>query len=204
MRSGLSGLLAAILLLSLCLTACSPASRVEDFAYAGGEIKAMVYGTMTRVTSDGYSGSPAIPGESVTGRPLSVAAAVMLGAPTQEGGRLLTVSFSEPTALAGLTVKGRLCADGVAVAEAAAVGEQSWGGEEAAGLSPLLRYAVALLPVGDIVNTTPDAGGQHTVTRQTANGGKASFTFDQNCPIPVRVILSDSYEILDLLVDLTA
>ena len=185
MRFFLACLLVFCLL--FCSTACSPAST-DPFAYAASPFSVTVEGTY-------------LPASDEDGTPRPFAARITVGAPMNEDSALrnLTVTFTSPDTLAGATVTATLspATDGgysraVTFAYPSDYGEVRFTatGEE---LDGLLRFAEALLPIGDVTERSPTAeDGSYTVTRKTADGGReAVFVFVAGETFPRRVILTD-------------
>ena len=185
MRLLLSCLLVFCLL--FCSTACVPAHG-DPFAYAAAPFSVTVAGTYLPASDEG-------------GTPRPVAATVTAGAPV--GGaptlRDMTVTFTSPDTLAGVTVTVTLspATDGsysraVTFAYPSAYGEIQViaKGREFDGF---LRFAEALLPLGDVTERSPTAeDGSYTVTRKTADGGgEAVFVFAEGETFPRRVTLTD-------------
>lgn len=194
MRLLLSCLLAFCLL--ICSSACVPAQG-DPFAYAAAPFSVTVEGTYLPVNDEG-------------GTPRPVAATVTAGAPV--GGdptlRNLTVTFTSPDTLAGATVTATPspAADGgyaraVTFSYPSEYGEVGFTatGEE---LDGLLRFAEALLPIGDVTERSPTAeDGSYTVTRKTADGGReAVFVFAAGETFPRRVTLTDGKGGVELMV----
>ena len=111
--------------------------------------------------------------------------------------RDLTVTFTAPDTLAGLTVTATLSTapDGtvgrvVSLSYPSEYGDVSMtaeGGE----LDGLLRFAEALLPLGDVAEVSPVAAdGSCTITRR-AGERVATFTFVEGRRLPVSVTLTD-------------
>ena len=160
-----------ILCLVFCSTACSPAPR-DPFAYAAAPFSVTVEGTY-------------LPANDPEGTPRPVAAMVTAGVPI--GGDLalrdLTVTFTAPTSLRGVTVTAALspAADG-SYGRAVAFSYPSDYGEvrfTATGneLDGLLRFAEALLPVGDVAEVSPVAeDGSFTIV--FLGDGKTDFRLE--------------------------
>ena len=176
-----------ILCLVFCSTACSPAPK-DPFAYAAAPFSVSVEGTY-------------LPANDPEGTPRPVAALVTAGAPI--GGdptlRNLTVTFTAPASLQGVTVTATLspASDGT-VARSVILSYPSDYGEvkvTAAGneLDGLLRFAEALLPVGDAAEiSSVDKDGSYTVTRRAGDGGRETvFVFTEGAVFPSAVILTD-------------
>lgn len=176
-----------ILCLVFCSTACTPAPK-DPFAYAAAPFSVSVEGTY-------------LPANDPEGTPRPFAAIVTAGTP--EGGdpalRDLTVTFTAPPSLRGVTVTAALspAPDGTVTRSVVFTYPSEYGevtvtarGDE---LDGLLRFAEALLPVGDVTEVSPAAeDGSHTVTRKTADGGReAVFWFAEGNALPVRVTLTD-------------
>ncbi len=212
----------AVLLISvvMCLSACSPPSGVtNDFSYADNSFSASVEGTFTRLSSDGYSGSEGLVGTPLTGVPQAVAATVTVGEPTPDG-RSVSVTFSEPAALAGVTVTGMWggTESGTAVTVTYPEGVAlPLSPDAASAFAPLLRFGTALLPTGDIMAVSPyltgdpqggiDSGARRTVTRREAGVDReVQFTFaDKAEPLlPRRVTVKTPAEQIELSVGAVA
>ena len=185
MRLLLSCLLAVCLL--FCSTACVPAQG-DPFAYAASPFSVTVEGTYLPANDEG-------------GTPRPVAATVTAGAPV--GGdptlRDMTVTFTSPDTLAGVTVTATLspATDG-GYARAVTFAYPSDYGEiqviaKGREFDGFLRFAEALLPLGDVTERSPTAeDGSYTVTRKTADGGReAVFVFAEGETFPRRVTLTD-------------
>jgi hypothetical protein len=184
-----------------CSTACSPAPK-DPFAYAAAPFSVTVEGTY-------------LPANDPDGTPRPVAATVTAGSPV--GGdptlRDLTVTFTAPSSLRGATVTATLspAAEGTrlngAVAKTVAFSYPSDYGEvrfTATGeeLDGLLRFAEALLPIGDVTERSPaDEDGGYTVARKTADGGwEAVFVFAEGEAFPRKVTLTDGKGWVELMV----
>ena len=180
--------------LLFCFTACTPAPR-DSFAYAAEAFSATVRGTYTPV------------GDST---PRSFTARVTAGAPV--GGdptrRDLAVVFSSPPSLKGVTVTATLTPgpDGTDQRSVVFTYPSEYGnieipakGEEFDGL---LRFAEALLPVGDLAAISPVAeDGTHTVTRITADGTRSAvFRFSPEQALPLHVMVQEGDTTLDFTV----
>ena len=188
-----------ILCLVFCSTACSPAPR-DPFAYAAAPFSVTVEGTY-------------LPANDPEGTPRPVAAMVTAGAPV--GGdptlRDLTVTFTAPTSLRGVTVTAALspAPDG-GYGRAVAFSYPSDYGEvrfTATGneLDGLLRFAEALLPIGDAVEVSPVAeDGSFTVTRRWGDGAReAVFSFAEVGALPTEVRVEDPFGSLSVRVTAT-
>ena len=194
MRLLLSCLLAFCLL--ICSSACTPAQG-DPFAYAAVPFSVTVEGTY-------------LPANDPSGAPRPVAATVTAGAPVNGDPTLrdLTVTFTAPSSLRGATVTATLspAADGgysraVAFSYPSDYGEVRFTatGEE---LDGLLRFAEALLPIGDVTERSPaDEDGGYTVTRKTADGTReAVFVFAEGAGFPRKVTLTDGKGWVELMV----
>ncbi len=198
------GLTLWLLLAVALLTACSPPAPRDDFAYARTSFSLTVKGTY-------------LPESDPDGTPRPFAATVTAGAPTageEPAARDLTVTFTEPASLQGVTVTARMtpASDGSppsgAVTRSVVFAYPSDHGvvevtAKGAEFDGLLRYAEALFPIGDIVEVSPRAeDGSHTVTRRTADGNReAVFTFAEGRVYPVEVALKDGRGILRMRVE---
>ena len=176
-----------ILCLVFCSTACSHAPK-DPFAYAAAPFSVTVEGTY-------------LPASDHEGTPRPMAATVTAGAPVNGDSTLrdLTVTFTAPEALAGVTVTAALspAPDGTILrsvvfsypSEHGELRVTAKGGE----FDGLLRFAEALLPIGDTTEISPvSEDGHFTVTRQGADGRReAVFTFAQGASFPMGVTLTD-------------
>ena len=170
----------------------SPPRR--DFAYAEAAFTAVVRGTYT------------VSGGTSADIPRAVAAEVSVGAPTEDGRpRDVTVSFTAPPALAGVTARA-VTSPGEsaptvtfsAVTPHGTVTSTATRGE----YDGLLRFARALIPVGDVAEVSATAeDGTHTVTRRTAEGdGEAVYLFAETGGLPLRVTVRQEGWVLELTV----
>lgn len=178
--------LPVLLICLLMLYACSPAPPADDFAYALTAFTTSVRGTYT-------------PADGV---PRPIAATVSVGEPSAGGGpadRPMTVTFTQPPALAGLTVSSVFERDSqgqplrtVTFTYPSAYGEVKVTSQEGE-FDGFLRFAEALLPLGDIAEVSPAAeDGTHTVTRRTADGTReAVYLFSAEQALPLRVKITD-------------
>ena len=195
-RSAMRLLLSCLLVFCLlfCSTACVPAQG-DPFAYAAVPFSVTVEGTY-------------LPANDPSGAPRSFTARITVGALV--GGdpalRDMTVSFTSPDTLAGVTVTATLslATDGgydraVTFSYPSDYGEIQViaKGKEFDGF---LRFAEALLPLGDVTERSPAAeDGSYTVTRKTADGGReAVFIFAEGETFPRRVTLTDRWGRVEL------
>lgn len=178
-------------LLTLVLVLLLPSCAAQDpFAYAQNSFSVSVRGSYT-------------PAGSTNPRPF--AATVTIGPPVDGDPirRDLTVTFTAPDALTGLTVTASLPPDGAGGRTVTFLYPSAYGdiratavGEEFDGF---LRFAEALLPLGDVVEVSPVArDGSYTVTRRS-DGREAVFTFAEGS-LPLRVTVTTPAEVLTLTV----
>lgn len=178
----------SVLLLLVSAPGCAPAPSRDPFAYAADPIS---------VTLEGTYLSAADP----EGAPRPFAARVGIGAPREDAPacRDLTVTFTAPAALAGVTVTAALspASSGTVTRTVTLAYPSDYGeilitakGQEFDGL---LRPAEALLPSGYVVEVSPRGeDGSFTVTRRSGDGTReAQFTFTAGQPLPSRVILTE-------------
>jgi hypothetical protein len=178
--------------LLLCSTACTPAPK-DPFAYAATPFSVSVEGTYLPASDEG-------------GPPRPIAARVTAGEPVNGDPTLrdLTVTFTAPSSLRGATVTATLspAPDGphlngtvtrsVLFSYPSDYGEVTFTAKETE-LDGLLRFAEALLPLGDVSEISPVAeDGSFTVTRKTGDGGReAVFVFAKGAIFPTEVTLAD-------------
>ena len=183
-----------ILCLVFCSAACSPAPK-DPFAYAAAPFSVTAEGTY-------------LPANDPDGTPRPIAVRVTAGEPVNGDPTLrnLTVTFTAPASLGGAAVTAALSPspDGTVTRSVVFTYPSDYGeitvtakGNEFDGL---LRFAEALLPVGDVTAISPVGGdGSFTVTRKTADGTReAVFTFAEGKTFPTRVILTDEWGWVDV------
>ena len=176
-----------LIALLFCLSACTPAPR-DPFAYAAALFSVSVEGTY-------------LPANDPEGTPRPVAAIVTAGAPLNGDPTLrdLTVIFTAPPSLRGIQVTATLSPahDGTVTRSVIFSYPSDYGevnvtakGDE---LDGLLRFAEALLPVGDEAEiSSVDKDGSYTVTRRAGDGGRETvFVFTEGAVFPSAVILTD-------------
>lgn len=176
-----------VLCLLLCSAACSPAPK-DPFAYAAAPFSVTAEGTY-------------LPANDPDGTPRPIAVRVTAGEPVNGDPTLrnLTVTFTAPASLGGAAVTAALspAPDGTVTRSVVFTYPSDYGeitvtakGNEFDGL---LRFAEALLPIGDAVEVSPvGEDGSLTVTRRTGDGTReAKFTFAEGKTFPTRVILTD-------------
>ena len=130
-----------------------------------------------------------------------MAALVTAGAPLNGDPTLrdLTVIFTAPPSLRGIQVTATLSPahDGTVTRSVIFSYPSDYGevnvtakGNE---LDGLLRFAEALLPVGDVAEiSSVDKDGSYTVTRRAGDGGQETvFVFTEGAVFPSAVILTD-------------
>lgn len=197
-RSAMRLLLSCLLVfcLLLCSTACVPAQG-DPFAYAAAPFSMTVEGTYLPASDEG-------------GTPRPVAARITVGAPMNGDPTLrdMTVTFTSPDTLAGVTVTATPSptTDG-GYARAVTFSYPSDYGEiqviaKGREFNGFLRFAEALLPLGDVTERSPTAeDGSYTVTRKMADGGReAVFVFAEGETFPRRVTLTDRRGSMELTV----
>lgn len=174
-----------LLSLLLMLPACSPPPPADDFAYAASPFTAALRGSYT--LSDGVS------------RPIAATVAVgevpTVGSSTD---RAMTVTFTQPPALEGVVLSSAYQPNGegqmvrtVTFTSPSAYGEVT-ASSDAGSFDGFLRFAEALLPLGDVVSISPVAeDGTHTVTRKTSDGEwEAVYLFSAEHALPLRITVT--------------
>ena len=182
--------------LLLCSAACSPAPK-DPFDYAAAPFSVTAEGTY-------------LPANDPDGTPRPIAVRVTAGEPVNGDPTLrnLTVTFTAPASLGGAAVTAALSPspDGTVTRSVVFTYPSDYGeitvtakGNEFDGL---LRFAEALLPVGDVTAISPvGEDGSFTVTRKTADGTReAVFTFAERTAFPTRVTLTDGQGRVELTV----
>ena len=177
MRSFFLCLIAFLLLISF--PACSPSAPRNPFAYAEGDFSVSVRGSYT----------PA--GDTV---PRPFAAQITAGAPVGSDPTLrdLTMTFTAPPTLAGVTVSS-VHKDGTRTVTFSYPSD--YGKVEipvkSEAFDGFLRFAEALLPLGDVTDISPKAAdGSYTITRREGDR-VVVFTFGGESGPPTRVKLTD-------------
>ena len=184
----------AILAALLLLPACAPTAPRDPFSYTAAPFSLTVEGTY-------------LPANDLEGIPRPFTARVTAGAPT--GGsptlRSLAVTFTAPASLSGLTITATLSpsADGTVTRAVTLTYPTDYGNLQATAqgteFDGYLRYAEALLPLGDVTEISPKApDGSYTVTRQLGER-RAVFTFSDGS-LPISVKLTDSYGVIEMLI----
>jgi hypothetical protein len=151
-----------------------------------------------------------LPANDPSGAPRPFAARITVGAPINGDPTLrdMTVTFTSPDTLAGVTVTATLspAIDG-GYNRAVTFSYPSDYGEiqviaKGSEFDGFLRFAEALLPMGDVTERSPTAeDGSYTVTRKTADGGReAVFVFAEGETFPRRVTLTDRWGSMELTV----
>lgn len=189
-------LLSAALLLGL--TSCGGADTERSpFAYADGAFTVTVRGTICR-TLPVESGA----GETLTGVPRAVSAVVSATAPGASGERVLTVTYTDPDALRGLTVTRALSAPGadaqpgtpLPVTDTLTL-EDMTVTDTRGTYARLLDPVLALLPEGDVTAASPDPDGTRRIT-VTAPTRTAVYTLLPGRRLPSEVtVTGEGYEI---------
>ena len=184
-----------VVCLLFLLLSCTPTASRNPFAYADTAFSVTVEGTY-------------LPAGDAEGTPRPFSAEIAAGAPVNGDPTLrdLTVTFTSPDTLAGLTVTATLSTapDGTVERVVSMVYPSEYGDVastvEGTGLDGLLRFAEALLPFGDTAAIYPKAaGGSYTVIRK-AQGREATFSFTHGLPFPTRITVATPREILELAV----
>lgn len=187
-------LFSCLLAILFCLPACTPAPG-DPFAYANAPFSVSLEGTY-------------LPAHDPDGVPRPIAATVTAGAPI--GGdpalRDLTVTFTAPASLAGVTVTALVspASDGT-VSRSVTFSYPSDCGEikvtaKGKEFDGLLRFAEAWLPAGDVAEVSPAApDGSRTVTRRGGDGEyEAVFRFVPDRELPVGVTVTSPAGVLEL------
>lgn len=176
------------------LLACSPPVVQRDFAYAEEAFSVSVSGTY-------------LPASDPNGTPRSFAATISAGAPVSGDPSLrdLSLVFTHPASLQGVAVAAVLSSDPAAGGEVTRRVTFTYPSEygevkaTATGreFDGLLRFAEALLPLGDVTAVSPVAeDGTHTVTR-SGDGRTVTFTFAEDSEFPVSFRLTDARGTVD-------
>lgn len=177
------------LLGSLALAGCgqvtAPGGMTRHRAgldYTEGDLAVSVRGTYTRQEPDGYTGDPGKTGESLTGQPRDIAAEVQLGR-TAAGARRICLRYTQPEALAGLTLTTEGAPATVTVTLDGLTVRATDGRYDR-----LLLPALLLLGEGDITAVGRDGEGRRTVTLTAPDEPRETVLhFLEGEPIPALV-----------------
>ena len=177
-----------LLILALSCPACAPARPKDPFAYAKEPFAASVRGSYTPAGED---------------TPRSFAAVITAGAPAEDDPthRDLTVTCTSPDTLAGVTVSA-VHRDGTRTVTFSYPSDYGriQVTAKSTELDGFLRFAEALLPVGDVAEVSPKAAdGSYTVTRRSPDR-ETVFTFSEDRDVPLRVTVTTPAESLSLTV----
>lgn len=181
----------------LLMTACAPGVPFggdgRELSYADGAFRASVRGTLCRTVPDGYTGDPVLVGEGRTNAPWTVAADVSVTAPDGAGCRTVTVTYTAPDSLRGLTVTRSSAAGGdgsLTVTDTVTLGSVTITDTE--GLyTRLLLPALSLLPAGNVTDVTHDADGRRVLTVH-AEDVIFVYTCMDGSRLPVSVVVTGS------------
>lgn len=213
---GLSLLVAIVMMLGL--VSCAPArgdvgNAEKAFSYASRPFTATLRITRTRSASDGYTGDLSLVGDPLTDRAVTLTATVSYAPPVSPAGAGdTTLTFTSPDSLAGMQVT-RVPADPADGGQSQKKGQEGdvvtltlktpYGTICASGeaYTPLLRYADAILPHGDILGISPTQDGTYTVTRQSPSVGTITYTFTKDSDLPRIVEMVTNDETLRISVD---
>ena len=182
-----------ILCLLFSLPACTTTASRDPFAYAAAPFSLLVEGTYLPINdSDGV--------------PRPFAAQITAGAPMNGDPTLrdLTVTFTAPDTLAGLTVTATLspAPEGAVTRTVTFTYPSDYGRveftAEGGALDGLLRFAEGWLPVGDVAGISPkDENGEYTIVRRTGER-EAVFSFAEGQELPVGVRLTDGRGVVEM------
>ncbi len=186
----LTALVLGLWLVVLGVAGCARTpSPTRAFAYADGDFSATVRGTITRLVPDGYTGDPALTGESMTGVSRAFEATVSVVAAAD--GRRMTVTYASPPALCGVTVIRTTAPDAEKPATVRLTRDDGLAFDlsvvDPAVAEALLLPVGLLLPDGDITEVSPQQDGRYTVTRRGADGTETQFTFADGEMLPRAV-----------------
>lgn len=182
--------------LILVTVGCARPRATEDyFSYAREGMDMTVRARITRTETDGYGGEASRVGESYTGKTWEAVAAVTVSLPNERGERAVSVTFSSPPALAGVTVSRDYTENGAAatVSRTLSDGQTLRVTNTEGDFDGLLRLADAWLPQGDVVEVSSVTDGARTVTVAAPDGTRATYTFATDEKLPLQVVVSDSW-----------
>lgn len=209
-------LLACLLLCCLLLSACGNPSAADPFAYLDTPLTMTVRGSLRLMSPDK---PPRIQGSFAgvirTGEPLNFSASVRIeplskgqvadGTSPFDDRWQISITYSAPPALKGLTVSCTVSADSV-TSEAQLTYPLS--NEQIAVTLPydsvcgLLRPALCLLPQGDVTNVSPVKDGTRSVTvTESATDTETVYSFCETSPCPAEINVTTPDKILHLYLD---
>lgn len=168
-------------------------------AYTDGSFSATVRGSCTRLSEDGYTGDPARAGASLTGLPQTFAATIMVTQTEDRQSMTITVAYSEPASLAGLTVTAdEPRTEGAIRSVTVTLDDLSFSTTDSR-LDHLLAPAYALLAPGDITAVSRDDEDLRTVTlTDAATGTRTVCHFAPDRALPVLVTAETTDRRLEL------
>ena len=192
------GLAGVLFLWGLC--SCGLRQQTDYFAYQNRDVSATVRGMFCRMDSDGYEPSETdfCEGISSTGQPWKFAATVsMMQSTAAEGGPSVTVTFSEPPALNGVTACRK---DGVVTVT---LGDATVSDAAAKGIyDELLRAIDVLLLQTEITSVLSKGDGMTEVNVKTdTSHGTFFFSDSTSGALPKQISWNDEGWSLDMYLD---
>lgn len=190
-------------LISVCLmlTSCGSSVSRDPFSYTDAAFTLTVRGELCLEIDPSFTQGTV--GKTRSGEPLAFAAevsssplpagTVMDGLPATERAYRVTVTYTAPEALAGISV---VCVYGGAeTATEAALTYLSPSGpltvsRPFASVKGLLLPALALLPRGDVIEISPVTDGAWTVTCESGQDETAVYAFSKDSPFPAKIKVS--------------
>ncbi len=198
-----------LLFCCLLLSACGKVTADDPFSYVNATMTLTVRGEVSMMPSPdkAQQGSGAFSGITRADEPLEFSGTVRTeplpkgqvsdGTLAAENRWRVSITYTSPDALAGMSVACVLGADGTA-SDATLTYPAPHGTVTLslpyASARGLLRPALCLLPQGDVTSVSPTKDGVRSVTVTATDAGRETiFSFGQDSPYPVRIDVADPH-----------
>lgn len=190
-------LLSMVLVVYVVLTGCDLPSKTDYFAYQRGSYTAGVRGEWCRTSGDGYEAAETdfAPGVSGTEETWRFAATVTVTQSDDGGTPAVSVTFSEPDALEGITVSRQ---NGVVKVS---LGGMVLSDAQHGGVYDGLCRIVDVMLVPASVVSAHSAEEGMIIVKVTSEQGQGEFIFAEDVLLPRRIVWSTDAWRLNMCVD---